>query len=62
MYACTNLHAATDGAEPLDVVPVQGPVDQARHVSGQALQNGSGNGNSNVRSNANVRGNVKGNE
>lgn len=32
------LHAAADGAEPLDVIPVKRPVDQRRYVRGEALQ------------------------
>lgn len=31
------LHVTADGAEPLDVVPIQRPVDEASNVRGETL-------------------------
>ena len=37
-----HLHLAADGAEPPNIVPVQGTVDKARHIRGEALLGGGG--------------------
>lgn len=34
----SHLHAAADAANPLDVVPVEGPVDEARNVRREPLK------------------------